>query len=428
MYVAISGNGNFTGNNVVYEQKQEYALKFKGADYTFSNFVCNNAEISTKKNTVASVAKNTNVDYTKDYIVEDTRDNKYYIVRKLYMRASDGTISTACWMTQNLDLDLATMYAKNSEYSNLYAYNRENNKIVLMGSNNSDTYADTKPGYTNSNIFYASNSGGNSNTQDWTTSYKLENIAYGATPVFPSTPSTGNKMGPDNGIDYHNALAMADPGDIMVGPFDSTNSVIYSAGYSRSTCEADDAYCYQFTNSKYFATEPTGHIVSASAAGNFYNAFAATAASYYYLSDGTNATDSICPKGWGLPIGGANAVNGEYNKLSSAYFPVAGITSQSGTVWKIGDNVPNDIVSLNTLKANSDAMLTETPLSFVRSYGPSANGKSIHFGDSSSYWSATVYTAQNSLITTQTSSALIYSGTSTRSGISGSNVRCVQGI
>ena len=58
--------------------------------------------------------------------------------------------------------------------------------------------------------------------------------------------------------------------------------------------------------------------------GNYYNWYTATAGTgtYEMNTDGTNATSSICPKGWRLPKGGAiNATtgNGEFQKLYDAY-------------------------------------------------------------------------------------------------------------
>ena len=421
MYVAISENGNFTGNNVVYEQKQEYALKFKGADYTFSNFVCANAEVSTKKNTVASVAKNTNVDYTKDYIVEDERDNKYYIVRKLYMRADDGTISTACWMTQNLDLDLVARY-ENSTQAAIYAYNRENNTINRLTENNSDLITDwTTKSNTDSNMLYAYDSYSNNRYLGWQTSYKFATLSSGANPIFPTTTLSNNQVTPSGASNPDDTPGMLDTGDIMFGPFDATRSVDYANNLGVTVCESGDTKCFQFRNTKYFATETSGHLVSDNAVGNYYNWYTATAGTgRFSVTDIVDVEGSICPKGWGLPTG--YYTYSEFNQVMSAYFPTAGVTAQNGTVYRIGDNYTG-WAELNTLRSNSDNMLTDTPLSFPRSHGTSFSAGSSSQGVAVNYWSATAHPTDAFRL--RSLSGVLYSATYSDNRGDSTTVRCM---
>ena len=438
MYVVISNNNNFTGSNVVYEQKQEYALKFKGADYTFSNFVCANAEVSTKANTVASVAQGTNTDYTKDYIVEDERDNKYYIVRKLYMRADDGTISTACWMTQNLDLDLVARY-ETSTTAAIYAYDRENNTINRLTVNNSDlTNNWTTASNVNSSMLYAHVGGGTGNfvARNWSTSYKFATLASGTSPVFPTTTSSDNRVSPSNENSENNP-GMIDPGDIMYGPFNSTYSRALTPASNPSVqtydCETNDTKCHQLVNSKYFTTEASGHIVSANAAGNYYNWYTVTAGSgnSSVTTVGTNVQGSICPKGWGIPTGyssSSNNYNNNFGQLMGAYFPTAGVTKQDNSItYKIGDNYDGFTVVARTLKSNSGDIFTGTPLSFPRSDGTIYSSSSGAQGQRTFFWTATSSGSTNAY------NQLSYSGT-LFPGIDQSNrgysvpVRCVQGI
>ena len=432
MYVAISNGAGFSGDNVLYEQKQEYALKFKSADYTFSNFVCNNAEVSTKKGTVASVAKGTNADYTKDYIVEDERDNKYYIVRKLYMRANDGTISTACWMTQNLDLDLVAQYESGNSTAAIYAYNRENNTKTKLTTTNSDlTNAWTTASNINSSMLYASNNGTNGRSQNWYASYKFTTIANGASPVFPTTTTTSSnsRVTPSGNHNPDNNPGMLDPGNIMFGPFDSTLSLSYTPvsnpDVTTSVCETNDTKCFQFRNTKYFATEVSGHIISGNAIGNYYNWYAATAGTgnSSITTDGTNVQGSVCPKGWGLAIG--RVTNNGFGKVMSAYFPTAGVVEQNGTVYKIGNNY-SGFASMGGLKSNSDNMITDTPLSFMRADGIVVASDSGRQGINVNYWTATSDTVLAYILFTE--SGALYPGNNGDYRGYAKPMRCVQGI
>ena len=422
MYVAISGNGNFTGNNVVYEQKQEYALKFKGADYTFSNFVCKNAEVSTKNDTVASAAQGTNTNYTKDYIVEDTRDNKYYIVRKLYMRANDGTISTACWMTQNLDLDLVARY-ENSTQAAIYAYNRENNTITKLTTANSDLINSwTVAANTTNYMFYASTGGTNSRSQSWQTSYKFNTIAYGASPVFPIAASSGNKVNPSSDATY--TPGMIDPGDIMYGPFDSTLSPSAASVMGADYCESNDTKCYQFRNNKYFAAEASGHLVSDNASGNYYKWYAATAGTgnSNVTAANTDVQGSICPKGWDLPV--INDTNNGFGQLMSAYFPTAGVTKQDNSItYRIGNNYAG-FSGIITLKSNSDNVFTGTPLSFPRTANVGADNNATSLGVRAFGWGAT--SANNAASLFSSSSSSLYPGGDALFRTIPTTMRCVQ--
>ena len=393
VYVVISSNGNFTGSNVAYEQKQEYAIKYKSADYTFSNFVCNTAETSTKAGTVASVAQGTNTTYTKDYIVEDERDNKYYIVRKLYMRNDAGTISTACWMTQNLDLDLVAQYESGDSIAAIYAYNRENNtktKLTTTNTDLSDSW--TNSTNVNSNMLYASTGGTNNRSQSWTTSYKFATLANGASPSFPTATSSGNSVTPSGNANSGNTPGMIDSGDIMFGPFDKTMSQSLtpasSPTYTADICETLDDRCYQFRNVKYFASEASGHVISDNAVGNYYNWYTATAGTgnSNITTSGVDVAGSICPKGWGLPTG--YDTNNEFGQVMSAYFPTSGVTHQNGTVYTIGNNYTG-FTTLTTLKSNSDNVLTDSPLAFTRSDGTNSTSGSSNQGVSVYYWSAT---------------------------------------
>ena len=70
--------------------------------------------------------------------------------------------------------------------------------------------------------------------------------------------------------------------------------------------------------------------------GNYYNWYTATAGSGTYATstEGDNALQSICPKGWRLPTGGAitSAGNGEFQKLYDAYGNATDFVSDASAI------------------------------------------------------------------------------------------------
>ncbi|MBQ3432875.1 hypothetical protein IJG22_01090, partial [Candidatus Saccharibacteria bacterium] len=373
-----------------------------------------------------SVAEGTNVNYTKDYIVEDERDNKYYIVRKLYMRASDGTISTACWMTQNLDLDLVAQYNGGGENIYILWYNRENNTAEKLTESNSDIASRFKMSSSvDNNMIYAATGGENSASQDWTTSYKFGPFAYGVAPSFPTATTANLVLTPSGSTNTNNDPGVLDPGDILFGPFDKDLSLYYAEIRGTNACEAADIRCYQFRNARYFATESSGHVVSDNANGNYYNWYAATAGTgNTNLATDNVAPDSICPKEWRLPIGGKGEDNGnEYARLMGAYYPTAGSQKQNGENYRLGDNYTG-FGSLYPLKTNSDSIFTDIPLSFTRSENASYALKSNSNGLNGRYW--TSYSANPHARALLFGSASLYPGVVTDVVGSGRSVRCIQ--
>lgn len=101
--------------------------------------------------------------------------------------------------------------------------------------------------------------------------------------------------------------------------------------------------------------------------GNYYQWRAATAGTNATDSD---ASDSICPKGWKLPTGGGRGTSYDFYKLANAY----GVSSSlSGTINGITYNIAN------------------APLSFVRS-GFVNPGYHVGYAGRSGYdWSSTAY-------------------------------------
>lgn len=297
------------------------------------------------------------------------------------MRAYDGTISTACWMTQNLDLDLVAAYRNDGTRVYLYNLNRENNTAYVITSGDTDGFANSFSNITDVNLIYLDHAVDNSSVVFVNAGNVPGILAYQGggeyyTEYYTDIPfhviTQGLSVtGGSNNNNTNDVIGMADIGDVVLGPFDATLSVGYSGNSGTILCEANDTKCAQFVNSKYFAKEASGHIVSTNNAGNSYNWLTATLGSGNSASDGTatgfEASRSLCPKGWGLPTGNVSA--NEFSQIARAYFPTAGIKSRNGTtIYKIGDNYDGFGI-LNGLKSGSDVFLLESPVSMIRMDG-----------------------------------------------------------
>ena len=109
----------------------------------------------------------------------------------------------------------------------------------------------------------------------------------------------------------------------------------------------------------------------------------------------------------------------------SAYFPTMGVTSQAGTVYKVGDNYTG-FAAITTLKSGSDAMLLESPLSNVRGGGVTPALRTDNMGVLLAQWSATASTVGT--YTLYVNSGRIFPGNDSNNRDNGYTVRCVQGI
>ena len=115
-------------------------------------------------------------------------------------------------------------------------------------------------------------------------------------------------------------------------------------------------------------------------AGNWYNWYAATAGSGTSTMSGTDAPDSICPKGWRLP---GNTGNKSFQNLLTT-------ADSENLAASLEDNVSGTNYNLSTSGSNLDTSLLSTPLSFIRS------GRYIRDpGDRNNYgflWTSFTYT------------------------------------
>ena len=227
--------------------------------------------------------------------LKDDRDGKLYWVAKL--------ADNQCWMTQNLDLDLSTDTALTPDDSDVSA-----NWTPAMSTQTTLTSGDFSD-----NNGVRSFDGGmyvNSSLSSWTNCNYTSGTCSNWTKVEDETD--GTKM-----------VAMSEPRDDGVIIAGNT----YDAHYL---------------------------------AGNYYQWNAAMAGTgESATTSGTNATDSICPKGWTLPTGGSSSR--QYNQLVSAY-------SLSGS-------------------AGATA-LTKPPLYFIPA-GYVYSGSLNAAGDVGVYWSST---------------------------------------
>ena len=250
----------------------------------------------------------------------DVRDNKIYWVTKLQ--------DNNCWMTQNLDLDLTSGVALTSDTTDL--------KVSGSGP-----YV---AGY--------SNSGGviSWTPQDWTATSTSGGGSVSATTRTPTGTSFANWVngttaaGSDQYKDGYSHPLSANPGDW------------YETGtyFNSSPCNYLGGTCSNFSTTPFATNTTHGHV------GNYYNYTAAIASNDSYGTNSGNQQNSICPKGWTLPI------DGEYGTLNDIY---------NGGLTGSGDQ-------------GRDGGLFNAPLYLVRA--GRVNGGSLEYaGNDAFYWSST---------------------------------------
>ena len=245
----------------------------------------------------------TTVYETEEKLV-DIRDNKLYYVSKL----KDGH----CWMTQNLDLDLSSSIALTSEETDL-------NDNSLTGAYN---------------LHYSYDS--NTRIITWTPENVTRNYNTG----------TGAAW-----VNNNNKAYSMDVGEWYWDANDDT-----------SDCNYLIAACEHFSRTPYRNNSTHG------STGNYYNWSAAIASddsspfmSNTYVDITKNPQNSICPKGWRLPVISSQDVN-EFTKLNNLY---------------------------NRENIDSDVGWIDAPLYFTRS--GNIDGGPLYFaGFGGSNWSSTV--------------------------------------
>lgn len=236
----------------------------------------------------------------------DTRDGKSYWVAKL----ADGN----CWMLQNLDLDLdpsQPLTPADSDVSNIW----------------------TPTSATSTTIF---------NSSDETATLSYDPGLY-----IKSNPTSFNQY-------CTTSSSLADPNCASAGFVDVSSRT--AATTATSDLLTDQTYDAHYLVGNYYqwntATAGTGASTTAPTA-----------------ADDTNATDSICPRGWQLPLAGPNenSLSGSFYQLLNQY----GFSSNS----------------------NSGA-IASSPL-YLQYSGYIYNGQLYQAGYAGRYWSSTVSPANH---------------------------------
>lgn len=290
---------------------------------------------------------------TGTFQLEDIRDNKEYLVRRL----ADGN----CWMVQNLDLELADFAGKddanggltpantdlNSEESKARGYWDPSASVVALSGSTLTEKLQSKLGadQTCSEQFQSKGNAGfgcywGSKLSDDGNLTPLANATNNANAAIPRSY--------DNGSDW------------------VKNENMYISDSDQGG--AGDESHYQSSGTP---TNVKGDNPETQYMGNWYNWYAATVESGTWEMTSGNATDSICPAGWQLPVNGASNDKSWGKLLTTSY----GITS--------------DV--LGSQKTRS------YPLSIIFSgYYNWASGGLVNRGTNGAYWSSTPYTYTSS--------------------------------
>ena len=248
----------------------------------------------------------------------DVRDNKTYWVTKLQ--------DNNCWMTQNLDLSLTSGVALTSDTTDLTT---SGTAPYIVGYENTGGTISWTP-------------------QDWTSTSSATISATTRTP-------NGNRFDDwVNGTD--------EPGDNQykdgyIHPLSANPGDWYETGtyFNSVNCNYLGVNCANFSTTPYASNGTHGHV------GNYYNWTAAIASND---SDGINSgsqQNSVCPKGWMLPV------NGKYGTLNDIYNDAHTGAGEQG--W--------------------DSGLFGAPLYLIRA--GDISGSLLHYsGYNGLYWSSTV--------------------------------------
>ncbi|MCI8827974.1 MAG: hypothetical protein HFE98_03895 [Ruminiclostridium sp.] len=266
-------------------------------------------------------------------LLTDTRDNKKYWVTKLL----DGN----CWMSQNLDLNITT--------SNITTATSD----VTSNWTSSSTYP---PRATTTSITTGST------TQTETYSWDLGEYVLN-TPTATTACSANN-----TGLSACSAQGFVN----VSGWTASTDPNFYRATSYKGT---DGASCTKTANTAVNASASgtcrvyDGHYL----VGNYYQWNAATAGTGGTITN-SNASGSVCPKGWKLPSSGNNTTKGTFGYMLPQY----GVQGNLSGTSSVNGNTYNIALS---------------PLFFVRGgyITPGFTDKFRYAGQSGGYWSSRAY-------------------------------------
>ena len=229
----------------------------------------------------------------------DNRDNKSYTVRRMCMEGTGNTwqekeldcSKSMLWMTQNLDLDLARGTLLNSEDTDL--------NVVGSGAYSTDYTTDS-----NGIIYW--NPATTTITSINTSTGKFNGWANNNNVAYSADPDAGNPNNPwyATGEVYNSNLCYVNSNNQTCNYLNSNNTV---------------APTY-FSHTPFVSNGNHGKI------GNYYNWPAAIASNNSsslttstYNDVTNNPKNSICPKGWRLPIISSVVANSEFTRLSRVY-------------------------------------------------------------------------------------------------------------
>ena len=269
--------------------------------------------------------------YDTQYQVTDLRDHKNYWISKL----RDGH----CWMTQNLDLDLETTPTN----------------VAALTSENTDL--NTWDGRTNDNKYTAAD--GYSET---------DGVITWTPPQNTLTPSSSGTFTWANNQDFVKS--------VDVGNWFQTTEYFASSNCPNAAgCNflKGNGKGYFYQNDSPSAEEMHYHI------GNYYNWISAVATNTItefititYGDTSNNPKNSICPKGWRMPVIARDTTKDDYVGLTQEY-PSSDTNKKDLGIW-------------------------QSPLYFIR--GGVARDNTIQYaGNSMAYYSSTISSADSTSTT-----------------------------
>lgn len=256
------------------------------------------------------------------FALEDVRDNKTYLVRRL----ADGN----CWMVQNLDLDLA-------EYAGHNLTNYPNKALTPENTDLNSTTALAR-GYYDPQEKLWDNVSGSTLAAKLKETFGFDQLAQFQTGAernsdeepqysWASTKTSADATTAKTvlGTDVYNSSYAAYArsydnvhfGYVPTDPTTGASTVIVSEKTDGTTTLAalHNRSAYDGLNDYKDATWTASH--ASQYVGDYYNWYVATAESGTWSQSSGNAEDSICPKGWHLPV---NDGNGSwYNLLFTTY-------------------------------------------------------------------------------------------------------------
>lgn len=249
----------------------------------------------------------------QQYQFIDTRDNKIYYIARLKMNRETGaSANTACWMTQNLALDLSTATTLTPDNTDIPAnWTPATNTIKFAGT----TQGANVPGFDNSLTTPRSAGYTNDDTYFYTSNSESDDTVY------------------------------------------TSLSACTSAGHTEDECKHYHA-------------------------GNYYNWSAAVAKNdtSAHNTNYDNINQSICPKGWRLPIGmtGPSAA-GDFAKLLYAN--------------NVTDTLVTSLDQIAGFSTNGFNNMRKSPLFLTRT--GLVNNQTLHApANNTIYWNSTISSNQ----------------------------------